>query len=183
MTAESFWDFSVRTYRTPDVPEACLSLQNDYGADVNMILYCAWVAAAAGPFDDELFDRASGFSARWADNVVKRLRKARKWMKQTGCETEPVPTDACMEFREKIKDVEFAAEKMQQEALESILPSDRHPAEAPDKLVADVIANLMRYLAHQDIPANDDVRHKLEVIVRAAFPAFDSDLISRALAG
>ena len=35
---EGFWDFSVRTYRTPGVPDACLSLQNDYAADVNMLL-------------------------------------------------------------------------------------------------------------------------------------------------
>jgi len=51
MEVERFWDFSVRTYRTEGVPAAGLSLQNDYGADVNMLLYCAWIGATVGPFD------------------------------------------------------------------------------------------------------------------------------------
>ena len=183
MTTENFWDFSVRTYRTAGVPEACLSLQNNYGADVNMVLYCAWLAATAGPFDDQLFNRTSKFSTRWADNVVKRLRSARTWMKRTGCASEPVSTDACMELREEIKDVEFAAEKMQQEALESMSPIDRNRPCTSSELVDDVVANLMRYLAYQEISANDDVRQKLDIIVRAAFPEIDGGLISRGLAG
>ncbi|NNC63961.1 MAG: DUF2390 domain-containing protein, partial [Gammaproteobacteria bacterium] len=37
--SEGFWAFSVRVYGKPDVPTACLDLQNDYGLDVNLLLY------------------------------------------------------------------------------------------------------------------------------------------------
>ncbi len=181
MTAESFWDFSVGTYRMPGVPESCLSLQNDYGADVNMLLYCAWIAATIGPFDDELFERASAFSARWAEQVVIPLRKSRTWLKQEGCESEPVPTDSCMEFREQIKAVEFAAEKMQQDALESMVAIDRSRQTAPAQLVANVLSNLMIYLEYRHIPVNSDVRDKLLVIIRSAFPDIDERTIASAL--
>lgn len=182
MKAERFWDFSVRTYRTSSVADACLALQNEYGADVNMLLFCIWTAAVTGPFDDELFECASEFSAHWADNVVRPLRGARTWMKQSGCGSQPVPEDDCMKLREEIKNIEFAAEKMQQEALESLLLSGRVHSDAPGRLVDNAIANLMRYLVLQHIPVNEEVREKLGVIIRAAFPDVDGATISAALA-
>ncbi len=178
---ESFWDFSVRTYRTSGVPEACLSLQNDQGADVNMLLYCCWVGAAVGPFDDELFSRASEYSARWAENVVIPLREARSWMKHTGCTAEPTPTEDCMQLREQVKSVEFAAEKIQQQVLESMVSVDRTRDERPKQIVEDVAANLMLYLKGLDIQPAIEVRKKLSVIVCAAFPDFDKMTIAKAI--
>lgn len=178
-TNEAFWDFSVRTYRTRGVPDACLSLQNDYGADVNMVLYCCWIGDAVGAFDGELFNRASEYSARWAENVVIPIREARTWMKHTGCNSPSVPTESCMELREEIKSIEFAAEKMQQEVLESIVIVERTRDERPEQIVADVAANLMLYLEYLDIQLANDVRKKLSVIVRAAFPGFDEKTITK----
>jgi len=178
---ESFWDFSVRTYRTSGVSEACLSLQHDQGADVNMLLYCCWVGAAVGAFDDELFSRASKYSARWAENVVIPLREARSWMKHTGCTAEPTPTEGCMQLREEVKSVEVAAEKMQEEVLESMVSVDRTRDERPKQIVEEVAANLMLYLEGQDIHPAIEVRKKLSVIVCAAFPDFDKKTIAKAI--
>ena len=148
---EAFWDFSVRTYRAPGVPDACLALQNDYGVDVNMLLYCCWVGAAIGPFDGDVFNRAATYSAQWVENVVIPLREARTWMKHTGCDSDPVPTAPCMELREDIKTVEFATEKMQQGVLESMVAVDDSYSAAPDQLIADVATNLMLYLDRIDL--------------------------------
>ncbi len=179
--SEGFWDFSVRTYRTAGVPDACLSLQNDYGADVNMLLYCCWIGACIGRFDHELFARASAFSTLWADHVVVPLRSARTWMKQSGCDTEPVPTDACMQLREEIKSVEFAAEKMQQQVLESLVSIDKSRTDTPEQMLKDVVANLMLYSEHTGIEVCEDVRRKFSDIIRAAFPAWRKQMILRAL--
>ena len=178
---EQFWDFSVRTYRTKGVPDACLSLQNDYGADVNMLLFCAWTGAAIGPFDGELYNRASEYSTRWAENVVIPLREARTWMKHTGCSVAPMPEDACMQLREEIKVVEFAAEKMQQEVLESLVSIDQARNATADQILADVAGNLTLYLEYIDIQPANEVREKLVVIVCAAFPAVDQMAVSKAL--
>ncbi len=182
MTVERFWDFSVRTYRTQGVPEACLSLQDDYGADVNMLLYCAWIALAAGRFDDGLFRRAGEFSDAWAEHVVKPLRSARTWMKQSGCRSDPVPAAPCMALREDIKSVEFAAEKMQQEVLESLLITGANSGSAPDRIIESAIVNLHRYLVQQDIPVSNDVCDKLCVILRAAFPDMREKITAGAFA-
>jgi uncharacterized protein (TIGR02444 family) len=179
---EGFWDFSVRTYRTRGVPDACLALQNDHGADVNMLLYCCWTGAAIGVFDDELFNRTSAFSVSWANNVVIPLRAARTWMKHTGCDSDPVPKDSCMELREEIKTVEFAAEKLQQEVLESMLSVERERAENAAVIIENVAANLMLYLEFANIQADGDVRQKLSTIVHAAFPEIDRKIVAKVLA-
>ena len=178
---EGFWDFSVRTYRTDGVPDACLSLQNDYGADVNMLLYCCWVGAYTGQFDPELFAKGSAFSTLWADHVVVPLRSTRTWMKQTGCDTESVPTDACMQLREEIKSVEFAAEKMQQQVLESMVSIDQSWSDTPEQILEEVIANLNLYAAYAGIKTCDDVRQKFSLIIDAAFPAWNMEDIKRTL--
>ena len=174
---EGFWDFSVRTYRTPGVSDACLSLQNDYGADVNMLLYCCWIGAQIGQFDRDLFARASEFSTLWADHVVVPLRSARTWMKHTGCNTEPIPTDACMQLREEIKAVEFAAEKMQQQLLESLVSIDQSRNDAPDQILKDVVANLMLYSEYTGFEVCEDVRRKFADIIRAVFPGWREQMI------
>ena len=178
---EGFWDFSVRTYRTDGVPDACLSLQNDYGADVNMLLYCCWVGAYTGQCDAVLFARASTFSTQWADHLVVPLRSARTWMKHTGCDTEPVPTDTCMQLRDEIKSVGFAAEKMQQQVLESLVSIEQLRNDAPNQILKDVVANLMLYLEDAGIEACEDVRRKFSDIIRAAFPDWSKQMILRAL--
>lgn len=168
---ESFWDFSVRTYRTDGVPDACLSLQNDYGADVNMLLYCCWTGSILGRFDTDLFQQATTFSTMWADHVVVQLRSARTWMKHTGCTAAGISTDACMTLRDKIKSVEFAAEKLQQEVLESLVLTTESDQHATDQVLADVMANLHQYAEFAEIDVCDDVRQKFKIIVDAALLA------------
>lgn len=181
IAVEGFWDFSVRTYRSEGVPDACLALQNEYGADVNMLLYCAWVGAVLGAFDGELYTAASGFSRDWAESVVIPLRSARTWMKHTGCTTDPMPADGCMQLRDEIKGVEFAAEKLQQQVLESLVTVAGRNGDAAETVLADVVANLHLYSESAGFDVNGDVRGKLGVILQAAFPNYSGDAVTQAL--
>ena len=174
---ESFWDFSVRTYRTDGVPDACLALQNEHGVDVNMLLYCCWAAQRSGAMEDELFVAASRWSERWAGPVVIPLREARTWMKHTGCVEEPAPRDACMKLRDQVKSVEFAAEKLQQAVLESLLQTPGNVD--PKNLEGHVTGNLRRYLAHIGVEETEEVRDKLQTIIAAAFPVRSDPLDRR----
>ncbi len=162
---ETFWDFSLRTYGAEGVPAACLALQDELGADVNLVLYCCWAGGRAAPLDDDAFAQALAFSRQWANGVVQPLRAARRWMKQAGCASQPMDPMACMALRERIKAVELQAEKLQQLALASLpLPPDR------DEGLTAVAANLVRYCAAIDAGMGAATRERLLVIVRAAFP-------------
>ena len=43
----AFWKFSLAVYAAPGVPEECLAVQERYGVDVNVLLFCAWLAFGA----------------------------------------------------------------------------------------------------------------------------------------
>ena len=38
----AFWRFSVQFYRQPAVAEVCLLLQDEFGIDVNLLLFVLW---------------------------------------------------------------------------------------------------------------------------------------------
>ena len=174
---ESFWDFSVRTYRTSGVPEACMSLQDEFDVDVNMFLYCCWVAARRGEFDAELWNDAIEFSSVWAGQLVKPLRLARTWMKHKGCSMNTGSIDDCMHLREKVKSVEFDAERMQQEILESLTNKSEHQTCGASSLLATIAKNVLRYCRHLGLQIDADVAAEIAVIVVAAFPQFDRQQI------
>jgi uncharacterized protein (TIGR02444 family) len=178
---EGLWDFSVRTYRSSGVSDICLSLQNDHGADVNMLLFCCWAGARNERLGGELFDRASEFSKDWADGVVIPLRSARTWMKTAGGAARTVPTDTYEELREKIKSVELLSEKMQLQVLESLSTADRPQDAQPEIGPVRAIANLFLYTQHGGIETCAEIRKKFTVLVSAAFPDCDHQVIEKAL--
>lgn len=171
---EGFWDFSLRTYRCRGVPEACLALQDGWGSDVNLVLFCCWAGARSAPLDDQVFDQALAFSRQWHAHVVLPLRSVRRWMKDAGCAVGPVDREVCLAVRSQVKSVELAAEKLQQMALAGLPLS----AEGHGGGLMAVAANLRRYFAAIGITVDADVLLHVNTIVRAALPApADSDFM------
>lgn len=165
--AQGFWDFSVRTYYGEGVEEAFLALQNEHGVDINMLLFCIWLGRTRGEFSDSLFAAARDFSTRWAQHVVVPLRNVRTWMKGAGCHDGKVPVQDCMDLREKVKDVEFAAEKLQEEALESLCADHPRAQQSDTQQLAAASSNVRRYFAHLGIKAEGAVLQHLNVIMAA----------------
>lgn len=91
-------------------------------------------------------------------------------MKHMGCGMDPVPTDSCMALRDDIKSVEFAAEKLQQSVLQSLLSGEDGRDALPDQVLQDVMANFHRYAEFAGLDLCDDSRQKFSVIVAAALP-------------
>ena len=40
----NLWEFSLSVYGKSGVPDACLTLQNSHCLDVNLVLFCLWLA-------------------------------------------------------------------------------------------------------------------------------------------
>jgi len=165
----NFWEFSVHTYGLSGVSDACLTLQNRYGADVNMLLYCCWAGRVFGKLDDESFQRASRFSRSWASNVVSPMRSVRTWMKLDSIERKSVPPSMHAELRNKVKSIELEAEKLQQRVLESSLPKipDGQVRNQPDCAAA----NLRRYCQSEAIPVETPSAELLAIILTASMPS------------
>lgn len=166
---KKFWDFSVRTYDADGVSDACLTLQAEQGVDVNMLLYCCWVASVHGELDREMFDAALQFSRSWAKDVVRPLREVRTRMKHASCNDHTVPAESRMQLRENVKRIELEAEKLQQTVLEALAPPAVQQLPASDQLRY-AAANLRRYCRAEAVEITGESLEQLSLILAAAFP-------------
>lgn len=174
---DSFWDFSVSTYRQPGVAEACLSLQDRFGCDVNVLLYCCWFGRTRGLLDEPMFRSTLAFSQSWADQVVRPLRAARIWMKSTGCLLSEIPTDDCMALRDRIKAVELDAEHLQQTTLEDLATTPPTATPEPETQLTNTASNLRRYLERCDIRLDDSSLAELADIVSASIDGTEKETV------
>ncbi|MEL6362155.1 MAG: TIGR02444 family protein [Pseudomonadota bacterium] len=55
---QGFWDWSLSTYSRPGVADQLIALQDRYGANVNLILWCLWLGGRAVPVESSLIDKA-----------------------------------------------------------------------------------------------------------------------------
>lgn len=181
LSDQSFWDFSVRTYRQKGVADACLALQDERGVDVNLLLFCIWTGATRGSFDDQVFDAALIFSRRWCDNVVAALRGIRRWMKVVGCPDTVVATDQCMSLRDEVKQVEFKAERLQEDTLEALCDGWPATSLSDSERVQFAAANSHRYFSAASIPTDEVADGQLQTIILAAIPGADAGAVRAAL--
>lgn len=159
----------MRAYRRAGVAEACLWLQDRHGVDVSFFLFLIWAGIGRGALERERFERALAFSREWSENVVARLRAARRWMKAAGHEPlAGVSRDSVRSLRDQIAERERGAEKLQLEALEHLvggLPAARQePAAARDA----ARANVRRYLSLLAVADEGEIESRLATILDGA---------------
>lgn len=161
--ARLFWAFSQAVYACRGVSQACLSLQDNHDADVNILLFAAWSGAAfkAALQHDEI-DRIVRESADWRDHVVWPLRAVRRAVK-TRLDRLPEGIDPYA----TLKEAELATEQAQQYML-ALWYSDlgrRVAHKSGEELAA---ANMMTYMAVLGRDGSPDLSGPVAVIARAA---------------
>lgn len=74
----AFWEFSLAYYSRERVSAACLSLQNRRGADVNILLFCCWLATLGLKVEQDGLHAAIAAVEAWRRDVLEPLRSARR---------------------------------------------------------------------------------------------------------
>jgi uncharacterized protein (TIGR02444 family) len=74
----AFWEFSLAYYSRERVSAACLSLQNRRGADVNILLFCCWLATLGLKVEPPGLHAAIAAVEAWRRDVLEPLRSARR---------------------------------------------------------------------------------------------------------
>jgi uncharacterized protein (TIGR02444 family) len=159
-----FWRFSLAVYAASGVQDECLALQRERGIDVNILLFCAWLAASR-----QIILRAADLdvifsaAAAWHDSVIRPLRAARQWMK-----TAPeFANEEIQDLRQQIKALELRAEQLEQALLFS--KADAFPRGSPQLPTADrVRANIATYLGVASSAAGNQAPPKIERLVAAS---------------
>ncbi len=141
-----FWSFSLAIYGAPGVQEECLHLQERYGVDVNVLLFCAYVGAAYGALLSDGDVRAAVAATRdWNRAIVGSLREARRALK-------PLAADAsapAAALRTVVKGAELEAERIEQMTLEG-WSADRIETWPRAELKTAVVANIEALLVTHD---------------------------------
>ena len=144
----SLWEFSLALYAQPGVAVRCLALQDECGADVNLLLCAAWVGASGrGQLDAAAIADLEIIARPLHENVVQPLRAARIWLKAAaGSDPE------LAKLRTEIKRLELSAERAEQARLESQLRGDATMLDRQRRRAA-AISNMAVYLARLGCPA------------------------------
>lgn len=140
-----FWQFSLRTYGQEGVPPACIVLQDEAGVDVNIMLYCLWLATQGRGLSANDVRAIDGAMAAWRAQVVVPLRNVRRALREPPAAFAKAASE---ELRTRIKRVELESERLQQEALYGLKPASEWGAPA-DPAVA-MRQNMQAYAEELD---------------------------------
>jgi len=104
-----FWQFSLALYGQPDVARECLELQDKFGLNINLLLFCAWLGRRGVVLGRDDLEGASRLIASWHDHVVHPLRGVRRQMK--------LHQDDVSALRAEVQRIEIEAEQVEQAML------------------------------------------------------------------
>jgi uncharacterized protein (TIGR02444 family) len=158
-----FWNYSLRLYARRGVQEACLALQDEFGMNVNLVLFCIWSGAEGpGRLEDAELAECIERGEKWQRRVVRRVREMRRSLKTDPMGAEPGLVKI---FRPRMQQLELDAEHVEQLVFAGIVPDSRGET---GRVIAE--QNLADYLQQHfggPSPAAEDLA---AAIVRQAFP-------------
>lgn len=133
---EEFWNFSLALYARPGVAEYCLRLQDEIGANVNLLLLCCWAGRYGMALNADTLAAAIAAIENCEAQVLRPLRARRR--------TPGLAPDA----RQHLLAEEIAAERHEQmllvQCLENLGLPYRDPCDS-DGGTALAGANLIAY--------------------------------------
>lgn len=184
-----FWNFSLELYGAEGVAEACLDLQDRRGCDVNVLLFCCWLAASGRPtLSADRLRAILKASDAWQADVVKPLRAIRRklkdgsWGQSFAGGALPETVEA---VRRRVADAELAAEHAEQLELAGLYAAaaDRavHRDDPPEKRMRAAVGNLGVYAVCLGVSPDEKDRRAVAALMRATFPALLPEEIEEAV--
>ena len=150
------WSFALGVYLQEGIAAQFLAFQEEFGADVNLLLYSCWEGAGRGRrLSGDEIGTAASHVADWHAEVVRPLRALRTRLKPGFPPIEAIGSDR---LREQIKALEIGAERLELGALEAAA-LHRPPDAAPDvSLAAENLRASLLYYAGRDLPPEAEAR-------------------------
>lgn len=129
-----FWRFSIAFYGQPGVAAACLRLQDERGADVNLLLLALWLGTLGHRLDRRTGQALQRAARHWQRPLVAPLRLVRRRLKRRLGSLEGEAAAHLAALRGELARLELELERVEQEALEALVGE---PAQGcPDREVA-----------------------------------------------
>jgi uncharacterized protein (TIGR02444 family) len=164
------WAFALAIYARPGVAEACLTLQNEAGVDVTLLLMAAFAAVKhrifVTPNEISTLDEAC---RPWREQIVWRLRAIRSELKKG---PRHAPSEVTERFRSKVKTLELEAEKLENQLLAECLPL-RPPEKQiarPEQLRTVLEAVIAHFAERRGTKPSATLSSSIDAIIEAAIP-------------
>jgi uncharacterized protein (TIGR02444 family) len=144
-----FWRYSLRVYREDGVQGACLALQDEALADVNLLLLCGWMASRGSSLDQRRLRQAIARVHAWQSEVVAPLRQARRAHKRLAAEVAPA-REAAAAMHRRLLALELELEYVEQSLLVELAASWPAPRRAlpPGDAAQASLARYLQLLGH-----------------------------------
>lgn len=137
-----FWRFSLDRYRRDGVAPLCLQAQDDFAANVNLVLFGLWLGTQGKMLTEAGAHGCRACVSEWHANVVVPMRGVRRWMK-----TCPVEDSVARNrLRAAIQKEEIEAERMEHDMLHRLWVAERDAlCEGGEAEEAAMAANAARF--------------------------------------
>ena len=124
----SLWDWATAAYARPGAEALCLTLQDQHGQCVPLLLWAAWTAREGRALEAALLADAVNLARDWESEVVRPLRRARRSLARRQPQ---IDERGQAGLRKEVKAQELAAERLLMDALERISPDASGPPRDP----------------------------------------------------
>ncbi len=169
---QSFWVFSLDVYARPGITDACLSLQDQYGCDVNILLFCCWTASVGpGRLNEATLENAIAGVKQWQIDVIKPIRAIRRGLEAKFTHVDPI---TAAELREEISATELQAERVEQKILEKLSVSGGPGRRDYAAQLENAQHNLFTYLKLIGTEHKKDALKAISTIVDGCFTSAES---------
>lgn len=163
------WDYANKLYSDNTVSESCLALQNRLGIDVNLLLFCLWVAASGRQtLTKEELEIGIESSSEWQSNVVKPLRGLRQYLKSP---EKNIDIRLAGDLRRVVADSEIYTERLELQMLGNLINRPATSSFGVQECAGAGAENLMAYMARGVYVLSEEDRSDLLNIWQIAFPA------------
>lgn len=134
-----FWNFSVKIYRHKQIEESLITLQNERGLNVNVILFCCWYALCdQGRLSKSALKQILISIQPWHDGIVLPLRRIRRQLKTT---TKP----SLLEIYREVSSHELVAEQVEQLIMIENVTYETKAVRTNFQKIIDICKNISTY--------------------------------------
>jgi len=170
------WCYSTQVYTIVEVEKSCLQLQNEFEADVNILLYCCWAGEKKCLLNNEELSAIQTVTTPW-QRILKPLRDARQMMKQ---HVVPIPADQRQQTVTNMSELELNAEHMEQLALESCIDFTAKTPSSEQSSADCCAQNLFVYLQLLDaVNSTNDITEWVTTLLNGIYQ--DDETVQMAL--
>lgn len=171
-----FWNYSCQLFAQPAVADACLHMQNDIDADVNLLLFCCWAGDHHYPLNETDIGHLIKASEPWQTAIIRPLRDARKLMKN---QIIAMPASLHTQTINNLSEMELNAEHMAQLDLEKTILFPDQAAHTETSAIDISARNLMLYVQKLEKTQTTDVNIYITRLLKPVYG--DDEMVQMAM--